>query len=266
MDSNNDLITKMWGPHFWISLHSVTFGYPQHPTSAQKKSYKNYFKLVADVLPCHYCRDSYKKLISSGSTVLNDKVLSSRESLTKWLYNVHKAVNKKLGVDYNIPYEELVKRYEAYRASCSVQTEESHEESQQSVVTEETAEEEKGCVVKSESNLPPITNIKDAPVISVNLAEYFVDYAKMRGVSQYEMNIKNLKDRNKECMTIMNHMKINKIPSVEKDGRWEGLPTIEELRLILRLCSNLSSDKLSKMIKKLPYEVPDGKIYKLITR
>ena len=32
----NGLITKIWGPHFWETLHCVSFGYPLEPTEEQK--------------------------------------------------------------------------------------------------------------------------------------------------------------------------------------------------------------------------------------
>src|SRR5579872_3793999 len=40
-DSNNGLITSIWGPPEWESFHSFTFGFPIKPTEEQKLDYLN---------------------------------------------------------------------------------------------------------------------------------------------------------------------------------------------------------------------------------
>ena len=35
--ANNGLLTKIWGPHLWKSLHCIAFGYPSNPTDDEKK-------------------------------------------------------------------------------------------------------------------------------------------------------------------------------------------------------------------------------------
>lgn len=263
-DTNNDLLTKIWGPHFWISLHSVTFGFPDKPTSIQKTQYKKYFELVGDVLPCHYCRNSYKKFISYGSTKLTDKVFENKNSLTKWLYDIHNAVNRKLSVDYGVSYDDVVKKYETYKSDCNTHIDQDNDI---------------GCVIPSVMNTTPITDIKDVLLISICIAEQFIEYAKMRNISVDDLKLFNIisdnnfkisydnniwQKRNKECIEIINYMKNNKIHSIEKNGKWKGLPTIEELKLILRLCSNMNTEMLSNLIKKLPNKKNNTKIYKLI--
>lgn len=114
--SNNGLITKIWGPPSWKFLHSVTFGYPENPDDNHKKNYKRYFELVGDILPCGACRESYKRFINEGHTQLTDDVMKNRETFTRWFYNVHQRVNKKLEIDYGTKYEHVVARYENYRA------------------------------------------------------------------------------------------------------------------------------------------------------
>ena len=123
LHNDNDLIAQSWGPHVWESLHNITFGYPLQPTNVQKNSYKNFFSSVAEVLPCHYCRDEYKHLITYGSTKLTEDTMNDRQTVTRWLYDVHEAVNKKLKVNSNITYEDVVKKYESYRAICTPEKE-----------------------------------------------------------------------------------------------------------------------------------------------
>ena len=118
-DSNNGLITSIWGPHEWESFHAKTFGYPIKPDNETKQRYLNYFVSLGDVLPCKYCRDSYKEFIKKEPTMLNLDTMESRETLTRWGMALHDAVNNKLGVDYGVTYEELCYKFESYRAKCT---------------------------------------------------------------------------------------------------------------------------------------------------
>lgn len=120
--TDNGLVTGMWGPHMWKSLHSITFCYPINPNDIDKGNYKKFFELIGEVLPCMHCRESYKKIIVGekyNNAILNDHVFDNRESLTKWLYYVHEAVNNELGINYHKSYEDVVRHYESFRSSCN---------------------------------------------------------------------------------------------------------------------------------------------------
>ena len=118
-NKNNGLITKIWGPAMWESIHCIAFGYPIEPTEEQKQNYKNFFLNLMNVLPCKFCRDSYKDFVTKeDETILRDEDFENRESLTKFVFKIHNRVNKKLGVNYNICYDDFVKKYESYRAKC----------------------------------------------------------------------------------------------------------------------------------------------------
>ncbi|NIO44363.1 MAG: hypothetical protein GTN36_02305, partial [Candidatus Aenigmarchaeota archaeon] len=220
-DANNGLITKIWGPPAWEFLHCITFGYPLEPTEEQKKKYKQFFINIGDVLPCKYCRESYKNFISTGNSVLSDEVMKDRESFTRWFYNVHERVNEKLDVDYGVTYEDIVNKYESYRAKCS-----------------KTKKKEKGCItpLDKKSQSYKMAYIKDSPIIPYNLVQKFTKYAKMRGLESSEFryldkckcknDYKNIIsdkccdfwcERNRECNEIIKKMRIQGIPSLESD-------------------------------------------------
>ncbi len=251
--SNNGLITKIWGPGGWTFMHSITFGYPISPNEEQKKQYKQFFISVGDVLPCSYCRDSYKKFISTGKTALTDDVMENRESLTKWLYHLHEVVNRKLDVDYGVSYDDVCQRYESFRAIC-----ESPNDTQAI-----------GCLMpldKKAQSYKIASNI-DCPIIFPNIAREFINYARLRGIDEEEIELIDKLEgnvqsknrnvdvwclRNKECKEIIFNMRNEGIPSLEPKGsKWAGLPTVEELKLMMRLSSNLSNNKLSSLICKL---------------
>ena len=60
------LLTSIWGPPTWESLHCITFGYPRHPTKKDKKYYLMFFKLLTKTLPCCVCRDHYTEYVFSN--------------------------------------------------------------------------------------------------------------------------------------------------------------------------------------------------------
>lgn len=269
-NKNNGLITKIWGPPAWTFLHCVTFGYPIEPTEENKEKFKMFFELVGDILPCKYCRESYKEFISQERTRLTDDVMQNRDTLTKWFYDIHNEVNNKLDTVYGVKYEDVVKRYEAYRATCS----------------KKPANQPKGCIVplNKKAQCYKVASITDCPIVPVSVVKQFIEYAKKRGIdtTQYIDEINTNQDldkmlnnkscgvwckRNKECRDIITKMRVEGIPSVESKGPYSGLPTPEELKLILRFSSNLSPDELDKIGQKLNKSINNKKgrkVYRLV--
>jgi len=243
-NKNNGLITKIWGPAMWESIHCVAFGYPLEPTPEQKKYYKDFFMNLMNVLPCKFCRDSYKDFITKEKdTVLTDDDLKNRESLTKFVFKIHNRVNKKLGVNYNLTYNDIVKKYESYRAKC--------------------IPNEKGCnmPLNLKADSFNISEIKHAPIIKEYHFEGFKKYAKLRGVN-FDDNILKIfmiKDRyddiwrmrDKKCRQIMRKMRIEGISPVEKDGEFKNMPTIDELHLLSLLSTNICCEELDIIIKNI---------------
>ena len=205
-NTNNGLITKIWGPPLWTALHSICFGYPLNPTTEQKEHYKRFFIELGHVLPCRYCRDSYQKFSKDDCTCkFNENVLENRKSLTRWSYNLHNRVNNKLGIDYGITYEEFVKKYESYRAKCS------------------KSKKAKGCLMplNKKKECYKEANKKDCPIISYDMGKKFYKLAKLRGIKEKNFyfwnmikknNGKIVKDeiwdrRNKYCGKIISYMR-----------------------------------------------------------
>ena len=257
---NNGLITKIWGGAGWIFGHSVTFGYPLQPTPKQKVSYKNFFTLFGDVLPCRYCRESYVRFISEGDTMLTDDVMESRQTLSLWFYNIHEAVNRKLGVDYGVTYEDLVNKYESFRAKCTP--------------TPASADKGKiapqGCVAPLDYKAYSYKKINqiDCPIFNMDLLKPFIRLAEIRGIKPdlfrfYRLishangdfsQIKKTEDwtnRNYYCRRQIVRMRESAVPSVESDGEWKDTPTIDELKLLVNMSSNLNKQELAQCVRKL---------------
>jgi hypothetical protein len=241
-NKNNGLITKIWGPAVWESLHCIAFGYPIEPTDEQRQNYKEFFTNLMNVLPCKFCRDSYKDFITKEqNTILKDCDMDNRESLTRWLYKIHNRVNLKLGIDYNISYEDIAKKYESYRAKC--------------------IPNENGCNMpldlKAQSFLK--STIKHAPIIHVQQYNKIKKYGELRGVKFDDriLGILDIKDRydktwqmrDIKCVSIIQKMRQYGISPVEKEGEYKNLPTLEELKLISLLSTNICCEELDKIIE-----------------
>ncbi len=260
-NSNNGLLTKVWGPHMWVALHSIAHGFPIKPSPDHKQNYLNFYTSLQYVLPCKFCRDSYAKFIKEDDTLLNLNVFDTRDSLTLWIYKIHEKVNKKLGIEYCVTYDDVCEKYESYRAKCTPDL--------------------PGCVMPLHLKAESFNNAnkKDCPIIEIAFAECFEKYAITRGFTQFKENLekysklrkdkqndgckanKEWDERNEKCDEIIKEMRIDSIDSTEKNGIYRGLPTMKELELISMLCSNLCKKDLLKSIKSLGYDTKC--IYKL---
>jgi hypothetical protein len=98
---------KFWGPHGWYFLHSVTMNYPKNPSDKDKQIYFNFFKSLENVLPCEKCAYHYSQNLEKLPL---EPALESRDTLVRWLINVHNEVNKETG-KREYTYDEVIQEY-----------------------------------------------------------------------------------------------------------------------------------------------------------
>lgn len=108
--------TQFWGPDGWKLLHSIAQNYPVNPDVKTQQLYVNFYESIKYVLPCIYCRNSYTEYIEQ--LPVRD-FTKNRDSMTRWLYELHNKVNGKLrgqGLlhEQDPVYKEVVRRYESY--------------------------------------------------------------------------------------------------------------------------------------------------------
>ena len=60
-NSGDGMLTSIWGPPLWHTLHTISFNYPVKPSKEDINNYYKFFKDIKDVLPCKYCRINLKK-------------------------------------------------------------------------------------------------------------------------------------------------------------------------------------------------------------
>lgn len=150
-NSSDGMLTSVWGPSLWHSLHTISFNYPVKPTNEDKKNYYLFFKQLGKVLPCKYCRDNYIKNIQSVK--LNKDTMKNRDTLSRWLYNLHEHINTMLGKKSNLTYETIRERYEMFRARCL-------SDEQKNVPKTKKLKRENGCV-------KPLYGVKSKCIIKI---------------------------------------------------------------------------------------------------
>ena len=115
-NSGDGMITSIWGPPMWHVLHTISFNYPVNPTEKQKKHYYKFYSNLKNILPCKYCRDNlinnFKKL------PLTMTVFENRNNLSRYVYELHEHINKMLGKQSGLTYEDVRERYEHFRSRC----------------------------------------------------------------------------------------------------------------------------------------------------
>lgn len=116
-DSGNGLMTYVWGPPLWLSLHMITFNYPTSPDERAARHFRRFFRLLRHVLPCGACRSNLKRNLRLHP--LTDADLASRDALSRWLHGLHARVNGSLGKPPGESYETLRGFCEHFRARCA---------------------------------------------------------------------------------------------------------------------------------------------------
>lgn len=114
--SGEGMLTSVWGPSMWHSLHTISFNYPVKPTLKDKRNYMKFIKQLRYVLPCKYCRINLRK--NFKKLPLTFKNMESRETFSKYIFNLHELINTMLGKKSGLTYSMVRDRYENFRSRC----------------------------------------------------------------------------------------------------------------------------------------------------
>lgn len=100
--------TKKWGKHIWKSIHFLT--YPYKNKKCNLKNYKIFFDSLGYILPCIYCRNSYKIFCQEQPLTLYEPL-----DIFYWTYCIHNKVNDKLrNQGNNIPPNPSFKKIQSF--------------------------------------------------------------------------------------------------------------------------------------------------------
>lgn len=115
-NSGDGMMTSIWGPPLWHSLHAISFNYPINPTNEQKHQYFNFYNSLQYILPCKFCRENLVK--NMDKLPLDIDVFKNRESLSRYVYKLHELINKLLDKKSGLSYDDVRDRYEHFRSRC----------------------------------------------------------------------------------------------------------------------------------------------------
>jgi hypothetical protein len=115
--SGDGMMTSIWGPAMWHTLHTISFDYPVYPTNEEKKHYKEFIESLKYVLPCKYCRINLTNNLKIYP--IQECHMKNRDTFSRYVYSLHEIINKMLGKKSGISYCEVRERYEHFRSRCT---------------------------------------------------------------------------------------------------------------------------------------------------
>lgn len=145
-NSNDGMLTTVWGPGMWHYLHTMSFNYPVKPTCDEKRHYQSFVLNLQYVLPCGKCR---KNLVKNFKRLpLKWVDMQSRDTFSLYIYKLHELINKMLHKTSGLSYQDVRERYEHFRSRCVYETgkgEKGKEKGKGKNKTLKNKTEEKGC-------------------------------------------------------------------------------------------------------------------------
>jgi len=101
---------KVWGPHYWFFLHTISMSYPLRPNSVTKKKYYEFIQNLPLFIPVESISSDFSKLLDQYPI---SPYLDSRDSFIRWVWFIHNKINEKLEKNkislnkfYELYYEE----------------------------------------------------------------------------------------------------------------------------------------------------------------
>jgi hypothetical protein len=108
---------KVWGPHYWFTLHTIALTYPEKPNETVKKEYYDFIQNLPLFIPIENMGNFFSNLLDTYPVT---PYLDSRESFIKWMYFIHNRVNKELDykqLSLSESLEEYYKNYTRYNTT-----------------------------------------------------------------------------------------------------------------------------------------------------
>jgi hypothetical protein len=98
---------KVWGPHYWFFLHTVTMCYPHRPNTITKKKYYDFIHNFPMFIPIESIATHFSQLLDQYPV---SPYLDSRDAFIRWMHFIHNKINQRL----EKPNISLSKFYENY--------------------------------------------------------------------------------------------------------------------------------------------------------
>lgn len=83
----------IWGPHYWFTLHTIAFHYPEHPTAIQKKIHYRLIHHFHEFIPIPSMGVMFSTLLEENPVT---PYLDTREDFILWMHHIHNKMNERL--------------------------------------------------------------------------------------------------------------------------------------------------------------------------
>jgi hypothetical protein len=103
---------KVWGPHYWFFLHTVSMTYPIYPNAITKKKYYEFIQNLPLFIPVENISSEFSKMLDMYPVT---PYLDNRESLIRWMHFIHNKINEKLEKPQITLNDFYIKYYEEYK-------------------------------------------------------------------------------------------------------------------------------------------------------
>lgn len=117
-NSNDGMLTSVWGPSAWHYIHTISFNYPIKPCCREKKNYRNFILNLRNTLPCGKCRENLDNNFKKHP--LKMAHMKNRDTFSKYVYELHELINNMLGKKSGLTYNDVRERYEHFRSRCTL--------------------------------------------------------------------------------------------------------------------------------------------------
>ena len=93
--SRSRVMTSIWGPLGWMTLHSVASCYPDSPTISEITLTQTWLDMFHSTITCPSCREHFGTALA-GYRRSYPQMLTSRREFLLFTFRVHNSVNRRL--------------------------------------------------------------------------------------------------------------------------------------------------------------------------
>lgn len=90
-----EIMTSVWGPLGWMTLHSVSMLYPEKPTTSEKALLTSWLDLFRDTITCVHCKGHFTTMLQNYRMRFPN-MLNSRQDFAMFVFRAHNVVNARL--------------------------------------------------------------------------------------------------------------------------------------------------------------------------
>ena len=105
---------KVFGPHYWFFLHTISLNYPKYPNAVTKKKYYDFIQSLPLFIPVEKHASDFSKLLDEYPV---SPYLDSRDSFVRWMHFIHNKINEKLEKPQITLNDFFVEYYNAYKSN-----------------------------------------------------------------------------------------------------------------------------------------------------